>query len=182
MCSCKWVFVDSWIYSVSPRIHLHNMLDWYSSFCLKYWCRGLYTCISHFNYVQVVLVMMELAYLILNTLPKKCFSTPFHLQISKRPEGVEGRLISHFCTYHCPKKVTPKFLKFANKKARRNIFWGVYNKDTSIVWSNKFEKLADVISDERKSCRSTNYVNWRLTSIQKAVIWTNNLSIIHTIT
>ena len=27
---------------------------------------------------------------------KKCFSSLFHLQILKRPEGVEGRLISHF--------------------------------------------------------------------------------------
>ena len=28
--------------------------------------------------------------------------------------------------YTAPKKVTPQFSKFANEKARRNIFWGVY--------------------------------------------------------
>ncbi len=55
------------------------------------------------------------------TLPKKCFSLLFHLQILKQPEGVEGRLIT------LPKKVTPQFSKFANEKARRNIIWGVHN-------------------------------------------------------
>ncbi len=34
---------------------------------------------------------------------QKCFSSLFHLQILKRPEGVEGRLISH--QLHCPKKL-----------------------------------------------------------------------------
>ncbi len=52
------------------------------------------------------------------------------LQILKRPEGVGGRLISHFCMIKklptLPKKVTPQFSKFANEKARRNIIWGVY--------------------------------------------------------
>ncbi len=35
----------------------------------------------------------------MHTLPKKCFSSLFHLQIFKRPEGIQGRLISHFCPY-----------------------------------------------------------------------------------
>ncbi len=60
--------------------------------------------------------------------PQKMFSSLFHLQIWKRPEEVQGRLISHNSLKEWKViRVSSRVSKFANEKARRNILWGVYS-------------------------------------------------------
>ncbi len=61
--------------------------------------------------------MIEKSY----TLPQKCFSLLFHLQILKQPEGVEGRLMITV-NYTAQKKLLLNFRNSQMKKRGETLF------------------------------------------------------------
>ena len=89
---------------------------------LQHWMDPLCT------YNNIVIKILSLL-VHLYTLPKKCFSSLFRLQILKRPEGVEGRLISHYLmikvNYTTQKKLLLNFQNSQMKNEEKH-FWGVY--------------------------------------------------------
>ncbi len=86
---------------------------------LQHWMDPLCT------YNNIVIKILSLL-VHLYTLPKKCFSSLFRLQILKRPEGVEGRLISHYLmikvNYTTKKKLLLNFQNSQMKKRGETLF------------------------------------------------------------
>ncbi len=73
----------------------------------------------------MLLLLAQSIYFLGHTLVKKRNSLPFHLQILKRPEGVQGGHGVRW-NYTGPKKFLPIFFKIQVEQARSLFFEGVY--------------------------------------------------------